>query len=84
MRKPAAVSFTSSSASIGRPLVSSTAPCISSCPAQCVRHSQYMFASPPSAIGSHEFARQKPSGFTLCVIVVEPFQQVAVSVFQKG
>ena len=43
-----------------------------------------MFASPPMATGSQELARQKPSGFRLWVMATEPFQQVAVSVFQKG
>ena len=69
---------------MGLPDASSTAPCISSCPAQCVRHSQYMLASPPSAIGIHELTRQNPSGLTDWVISVLPFQQVAVSVFHIG
>ena len=69
---------------MSRPLESSTDPCISSWPAQWVRHSQYMFASAPRAMGSQELARQKPSGLMLWRMAVEPFQQVEVSVFQKG
>ena len=43
-----------------------------------------MLDSPPRATGSQELTRQYPSGFSTCPMAVEPFQVVAVSVFQKG
>ena len=61
-----------------RPEEESTKPWGSSCPAQWVRQSQYMFVSPPRASGIHKFARQKPSDLRSCPMAAEPYIQPTV------